>query len=555
MQSGPLRVFALLAVMIFNFIDTYFAMLALWLLVFISLHLQVISDPYIYILFYLASIPYLLFLSRRFIRYCIQFNIRHDHIFLEADFQRRFAIVFSGLLYSTIIISFFREAFMLANYYRSELPTILLTVNFIIFQVSLILLISKEQILNLTPSRSDLWMSIRGIVNNYYYHIQLMIIAIIIMGNPYVGFGKLVLYILFGFIYTGFLIALLLWCHGLFKRVISRIFFVTDDEVIKERFANAKTWFGLLIITSFIVIGFIGVVMGAKIWGWPITVSDIVSLFDEPLLLKASAHPITVRSILQIIGFIFAGFILSYAISSFVLDKIFDLLLVDSGVQHTVTSITQYLVIIIAVFLGLQNVGLGELVGYFIAALTLSLGWVLREPISDFIAYFIILVQRPVKIGDYIKIDDHVMGVVRRITARAVILRKKNSNTIIVPNAMIISKPIMNWNYAHNFIAFNDIIIMIDYKEDAVKVKELLLAAVQSHPNILRSPQPIIRLESFSDYGYQFMIRGYISSVYTLEQWDIESDIRITIAKVLRDNSISVAIRPVGVTFLPTKEE
>ncbi len=553
-HTGLLKIVALWAVCLLQFLHNYLIMIAIWFVTFVAIHLQHLSDPYIYMLFYLGSIPYLLYLAHRFIKHCIQFNMRYDYVFLEPDFQRRFAIVFTGLLYTTVVIVLFREAFMLGHYYPSELPTILLAVNFIVFQISLILLISKDQIINLIPTRSDMWLAIRSFVNNYYYHLQAAVILVIILGNPYVGFGKLVLYILFGLVYTGFLIAVLLWMHGLFKRVISQIFFVTDEEIVRERFANAKTWFGLFIIISFITMAFLGVIVGGKIWGWPITLSDVVSWFDEPLLLKTSPNPITVRSIFQIIGFILAGFIASYAISTFVLDKIFDLLLVDSGVQYTVTSITQYAVIVIAIFFGLQNVGLGEIIGYFIAALTFSLGWVLREPIGDFVAYFIILVQRPVKMGDFIKINDDIVGVVRKITARSVVIRKKNSVSIIVPNTTILSKSVVNWNYAHNFIAFNDIIIMVDYAEDTQRVKELLLKAVQSHPNVLRSPQPIIRLEYFGDYGYQFMVRGYLSSIYTLEQWDIESDIRIIISQLFRQEGIKIAIRPVGISLGNTLE-
>ena len=70
-------------------------------------------DPYFYIIFYLVSIPYLLFVVNRFINYMINFNAEHDYIILSKEFQRRFTIVFSVLLYATITIVFFREAFML----------------------------------------------------------------------------------------------------------------------------------------------------------------------------------------------------------------------------------------------------------------------------------------------------------------------------------------------------------------------------------------------------------------------------------------------------------
>jgi small-conductance mechanosensitive channel len=61
-------------------------------------------------------------------------------------------------------------------------------------------------------------------------------------------------------------------------------------------------------------------------------------------------------------------------------------------------------------------------------------------------------------------------------------LEKKNSTTIVIPNAQIMNRAVTNWNYVRNFIAFEDIFIMIAYKEDPQKVKELLYLAVSTIP-------------------------------------------------------------------------
>src|SRR4029077_16260668 len=97
------------------------------------------------------------------------------------------------------------------------------------------------------------------------------------------------------------------------------------------------------------------------------------------------------------------------------------------------------------------------------------------------VAYFIILVQRPVKIGDYIKLNEEAMGVVRKITPRSVVLRRKNSISIVIPNSKIITQAVENWNYTRNFVAFDDILVAIKFKEDPALVKNLLTQAVAEH--------------------------------------------------------------------------
>jgi len=514
-----------------------FVWLTIWLLCIM------IPDTYLSILFYLCSIPYLLYLSHRFMRLLMYMNSQYKHVLLSEDFQRRFELVFSTLIYLTIIIFFFRQAFMLSPIYlRSELSNILLAVNFIILQISLILLITKEQIMGIIPDYSDFWRWVQAHVDHYYYLILFFVVAIIIMSNPYVGFGRLVLYLLSGSIYMIILIKILSLLHDFVKTATSMLFFTQEDAIIRERFSYAKTCFGLVIIASFVILGFIGFIGTAKIWGLGVAITDFREWLQVPLLLEGTTHPITTMSLLKIIAFILGGFAVAYSLKQYVLARVFDLLLVESGVQHTVTSIIQYIVIIIATFFAFNSVGLGSLIGKMFIALAFGISLYLKDPISDFISYFIILVQRPIKIGDYVQIDAETLGVVRKITPRSVVLRRKNSTTIIVPNSYVVSKPIENWNYVRNFIAVNDITLFVYYKEDASTVKAILQAAVEEHANVLKNPRSIIRLSNFSEFGYEFMVRCFISSAYTLEMWDIGSDIRLLIAKAFKEHGIEFAI-------------
>jgi len=190
----------------------------------------------------------------------------------------------------------------------------------------------------------------------------------------------------------------------------------------------------------------------------------------------------------------------------------------------------------------LQSVGLGNVVTWAYAALIFGIGYMIKDPARDLISYFIILMQRPIKIGDYIRIDDKTMGVVRKITPKSVILRRKNSITLIVPNTDVITNSVYNWNYTRSFVAFDDIAITIPYKHDPVLVRSLLMGVVDEHALVLKSPKPIVRLDRFGEYGYKFLIRGFVSSTNALEIWHIAGDIRIAIISKLHEENISIAV-------------
>ncbi len=521
----------------------YFLGIAVWGFLAALLILHPIPDPYLSIIFYLLSIPYLLYLANRFLAYMQASNVKYDYVFIGQEFQKRVLTVAAIFLYATIILGFFRQAFMLAKYPKSEIPDILLAINFIIFQLSLIFLISKEQILSVLPQRSESGKWVKDQVNRFYYLILACAVTVIVMSNPYVGYGKLVLYVISQLIYTAILIRLLFWAHALVKRIASHIFFEQEEEeAARERFTYAKTWFGLIIIFSFIVLGITGLLLAAQIWGWPITITDIRAWLTEPVIARGTTTPISLYAILQVLLFVLGGFLVALGFNRFVLQKIFDLVPVDSGLQHAIRSIARYAWVAVAIFLGFQSVGLVGMIVYIYAVLFVAMAYMAKDSAIDLIAYFIILIQRPIKIGDYVKFDEHTIGVVRKITPKSVILVRRNSTPIIVPNSQVITKPIYNWNYAREFTAFDDISITIAYDAgDPAAIKKILESAVALHSLVLKSPKPVVRLNKFGDFGYEFMVRGYVSSAHTLDIFDIASDVRIALVQKLKEQGIKLA--------------
>lgn len=542
-QYWLLRYVMLFLACLMAFVASYAPLLFGWCALWLIMQYGTMPDPYLYILLYLISIPWFLYLTHQALKFFEKFNTEHAYSLIRQDNQRRVLFAIGLMMYSTIVLLLFRQAFILAKFPKSELPAILLTLNLLIVQITLFTQFVFDALINVIPLKYSWGERIYKFCAHYYYAILALIIMIFILSNPYVGYARLVLYLVSGVIYSIILIKVLHTCHLLIKRGVSQLFFFSQDDVVRERFSHAKTWFGIAIIGSFLVLGIIGSLVGAKIWGWPIVFSDIVRWLNQPLLGlgKGTSHPLTFITIATFFIFIVSGFILAYCVNRFVLEKVFDLMLVDSGVQDAITSLIRYLIVAAALVLGLQSVGYGGLITY-LYVLILGIGYLFQGLLNDLIAYFIILLQRPIKVGDYIKVDEQVMGVVRKITPKSVVLRHKNSTTFVVPNVQIINKAVVNWNYARNFIGIDDIYVTVGYEENPTLVKELLLKVVEAHPKVLKNPKSILRLHDFQDHGYQFMVRVYVSSNFTLEMHDIASEIRFAIAKTLHDNKIRIAV-------------
>lgn len=526
-----------------------------WFLVYIAVVLNAVPSVFS-VFFYLFSIPYLIYIAVSFFNFVVCANRERGVCMGTRSFQERFLWIVPILTYATITIFFFRRAFMLCNYLDSQVPEILLAVNFILLQAALIgliwskdSLIGTSNVLGVFSRSSPFGKWLEEHIERYYYFFLLSFFAIIVMSNPYVGYGRQVFYVLTRLALTVLLVPLILWLYERVKRVSSDFFFYYPDGLlVKERFSGGKTWYGFFIVFSFVVFVVLALFVIARVWDQGIVWKDLVRWMNYTLYPSGSidevtgkAIPITVLSLIKIVMYVLGGIAIVYILNRFILRRIFDPLLIGSGLQSTIITLGRYIIVVLAFLIGLQSVGLDSMATKLIVVLA-GVSYIIKEPIGDFFSYFIILVQRPVKIGDYIQIEDPaIAGVVRHITPRSTIVRCKNSYTYLVPNSVIVTKVILNWHYSRSFVATDDIVVTVPFSVQPERVQILLLAVLAEHAGILKNPSPIVWLDDFADSGYRFIVRGFISTDRVMDKWDIESQLRLAIVKKLSAEGIKIA--------------
>jgi small-conductance mechanosensitive channel len=533
-------------VIIVQFVQNHVVGLISWMTLFYVVHYDVIAlDIRVKIMFYLALIVYLCMLVSAFYAY---FSVQH-HIILQKPFINRCMRVLYIFLYTTIIVYFLSEIAIIATYGHSEIPTLLWALYSLIIRALFVFLVmTKSIVMELIPSRGMVWSTIHERVDRYYHIFLIVAIALVVLSDPFVGYGRLVSKVIQALVLTGVLGALFVFVQNMMKRYSSHLFFVQISDGAKERFAHGKTWYALFTVLGFGVLIIGALFFLARIWGYSITLASISTFFDAELVRVQTDVPgqsmaITVKSLLSVVAFVFGGFFVSSLFNRYVLQRIYALVQVDSGVQNTVSRISGYLLVIIVFVVGLQRAGLGALVPS-ITVVMIGIAWALRGPADDFVAYFMILVERSVKIGDYICLDsagDEISGVVRKITPRSIVLRKKNSYTIVVPNSTVMRSRILNWNASRGYCAFDDLYIPVDHSADMQQVRDIIMRILNENPLILKSPAPIIRVEGFALNGCDFMVRGFLSISHVLNQWDIRSDIRLAIVQEFKKHNIKLA--------------
>jgi small-conductance mechanosensitive channel len=547
-EYGFFAVFTGLVGILIQFIADHLVPIFLWFLSLIRVKYGV--PTYLATLFYLWSIPFWLYYVYRFIKYAKAINSSQNYPYASKKYHERFFLVLAVFLSSTVLLVLFGEALgrVLPH---SDAPRILRALNFIVFQIALIFMISREQILRLIPSHAPLGTWLQEVVDHYYYLFLTCLVLVIVMSNPYLGFGTSFLYVIGRIFIIMIMIPLVVMVHNALKAFFSSFFFYSDEDGrLNDRFPYARTSYGLFIIGSFIFFSILALILVANVWGFKVGYQEVTSWLRKEWYSYQSAETgvkvaVNLIHLIKVFFYVVVGAMVAFLINKYILRNIFDLLLVNAGLQSILLSLTRYIIVFVAIVVGLQSIGLGTSMLYLLAALA-GLGVAGKEVIADFIGYFLILLQGPLKIGDYVRIDNDekgdLEGVVRHLSLRSVILRRKNSVTLIVPNSYVLSRPLANWNYYRMYFAFDDIAITVPYTADPDKVRELFLKVLDDNYEVLRNPAPIVRLQAFADNGFQFMVRGFLSHDKVSDQHDIASTIRLELVRTLRQHGYKVAV-------------
>ncbi len=552
-DNDPLYIWRHIFAILVGFGGELFKPLYIWFLCLLYEFLYKPSVPFL-IVFYIYSIVFWIYASRKLLQIIFMINRKFDYFLLGKRLIDRFSFVFSFFSISTIIILVMRKMFIVVLAQEpTELPNILLRVYHMVIFISIIFSLDKDEFIQALPKKSALAKRFADMLERYYYLFLLGIFSLLVMSDPYLGgYGSLMWHVFWNLFITIVVCGVFFLQYNVIKQYSSVLFFEEQEGTVTgfvERFEHAKSWYAIYVVSTVIISTLIGIVICSHVWGYGITLTTLkkIALFE---LFKLESYnsagkiipeSFKVYNFLYIIFMTIFGIFLAYLFKRLVLKRLFDIQYVDIGIQNTVIIISRYVIIILIVMIACIQSKLGSLVTYISYAALVVFGWSFKDLFTDFVAYFFILVQRPVKLGDYIKIDNEVMGVVRRVGPRAVIIRRKNSVNIVVPNSTILKSSLYNWNYTRSYIGLDDILFCIPFGTDIELVKKICFEVLDENPDVLKVPQPFVRLQDFDDKGYIFMFRGFVASGNTLRQWDITSSLRFSLVDKLSKAGIQIA--------------
>ncbi len=257
--------------------------------------------------------------------------------------------------------------------------------------------------------------------------------------------------------------------------------------------------------------------------------SDVTRFLESFMnfkLFEINKTAVTPSSIVMFLLFIAVFGMASHLLQRLLKAHVFSRLRIDEGIQYTLTRITHYLIMIIGAviafqFIGIDLTGLAIILGF----LSVGIGFGLQNITSNFVAGLILLLERPIKVGDRVMVGSQEGDVVE-IKMRSTTIRTLNNVAVIVPNSEFVSSKLENWSYGDQKVRL-DVDVGVSYESDLETVIRSLMEVAAEHPEVLKNPAPdVLRLRIWLEHPRRHP--------------EVQSDINCAIVRKFQRNGVEI---------------
>ena len=173
-------------------------------------------------------------------------------------------------------------------------------------------------------------------------------------------------------------------------------------------------------------------------------------------------------------------------------------------------------------------------------AIAIGVGFGAQNIINNFISGWILMWERPIKIGDFLELAE-VRGTVEAINTRSTRIRRLDGVYLLVPNSHLLENTVTNWTLT-NRVVRTSVIVGIAYGSDVELATRLLEQAADEHDSVLKEPMRAVVFDDFGDSALIFELMVWVKVVADGRSLRaVRSDLRYRIDALFRQHDVVIS--------------
>ncbi|MBB4120666.1 DUF3772 domain-containing protein [Martelella radicis] len=300
--------------------------------------------------------------------------------------------------------------------------------------------------------------------------------------------------------------------------------------------ASEKGMTALIPVVLACILGIVAIPLLAMTWG--VRQTDIGELWMLILTgFDVGGIRLSLMSLIMLIGVFAIGVFVTHWVQIAVQTSVMPRTNADAGVRAAVVTFVGYLgVFLSALFAaGAAGFNLSNL-AIVAGALSVGIGFGLQAIVANFLSGIILLIERPIKEGDWVEVSGY-SGLVQKISVRSTRLQTFDRHDVIIPNSDLIAGTVKNMTLGTR-LGRVIVPVSVAYGTDTQKVKALLLEMAVDHPLVLSYPEPVVLFRSLGESSLDFDMRFFINDVF--DTLGVQSDMLFTITERFTQEGISI---------------
>lgn len=268
--------------------------------------------------------------------------------------------------------------------------------------------------------------------------------------------------------------------------------------------------------------------------GWNLPPDVIFGWLDSPIFGSGGlTWAGLLGSVLSVLGVLYVGWLVRSILTYFV----FPGSKVGVGARYAILAILRYVVISFAVVFALGSLGIDtSSFGWFFGAAGVGIGFGLQDVIGNFISGLIMLVERPIRVGDWVTIGE-ATGTVEAIHMRGTTLRTFDNTTVLIPNRQLLGERVTNLTHGMTRKRIR-IPVGVGYGTDPEKVKAILVDVAEKNEDVLDDPAPWVMFDAFGASSLDFFLVCFTDK--TRGGLGVTSALRTEVLRRLREAEIEI---------------